>query len=786
MLLLAALIVATQAAAASPQQPTPSDSTRADSTRRIPVTAEHLATAFRDATARDLLQRARVTRLRHDSAISSYDSRVRSRMTFGMSIGRIGRERILYRQESAARVQWQRDVGVHIEMTGMRAASPVTGQEVGDGIDDVHSMARSSEVSPIPYFPGSETLWIGVGAARAEVDERNLINPMAEGSEAYYTFATGDSVSFRLPQGRVIRLRELTVRPREPRWNVTVGSLWFDVETAQLVRAAFRLAAPLKMQVGIDDDASLGDRAFAYIMRGVISPATAHVTGVAVEYGLYQGRFWLPRQQSVEGYADVSLARVGMAMEHTFAYDDVNGDLQLAAIMVDTTNASRFEIVPPPDSLDAEGRRRWRDSTRAVYRVARQAVEDSALQGLRTGDMRQCDTSSTVVITRYRHRSRIPVSLRMPCTKEALIESADFTTSIFDDSESVIGSSEQEELLDAALGMAAQSGFGFVGGPRIQLGPTMMRYNRVEGFSPAARADQQLGGGFTTDITVRYGTADHVLSGEWGVSRSNARRTTRLGAYSRLAVANDWGDPLSFRSSLAAILFGRDEGFYYRARGAELRWASERGLHLDWRAFMERQRDAPQRSTFSVTGDLPANVASSAVDQYGAAVTHVAQLGVDPLRSRLFSTMRLEGASGDSTYARGSLELTLSDQLVRGLSGALTLAGGSSVGGVPPQRRWFLGGSRTIRGQDADTAQSGTAFWMTRVEFGTAFTGARPTLFADLGWVGDRSRVAEVGRPLSGVGIGASFLDGLIRFDVARGLHPRKQTRVLFYFDAPF
>ena len=36
---------------------------------------------------------------------------------------------------------------------------------------------------------------------------------------------------------------------------------------------------------------------------------------------------------------------------------------------------------------------------------------------------------------------------------------------------------------------------------------------------------------------------------------------------------SDWGHPLSFSAGLSALLFGRDEGFYYRATGAEQRAA---------------------------------------------------------------------------------------------------------------------------------------------------------------------------------------------------------------------
>ena len=39
---------------------------------------------------------------------------------------------------------------------------------------------------------------------------------------------------------------------------------------------------------------------------------------------------------------------------------------------------------------------------------------------------------------------------------------------------------------------------------------------------------------------------------------------------------------------------------------------------------------------------------------------------------------------------------------------------------------------------------------------------------------------------MSGVGIGASMLDGLIRADVSRGLFPQRRVRLDVYLDAKF
>ena len=102
------------------------------------------------------------------------------------------------------------------------------------------------------------------------------------------------------------------------------------------------------------------------------------------------------------------------------------------------------------------------------------------------------------------------------------------------------------------------------------------------------------------------------------------------------------------------------------------------------------------------------------------------------------------------------------------------------------QRWWYLGGTETIRGQRADSAQSGNAFWLGRLELARTDVGVRTSLFGDIGWAGDRTKFSEVGRLLSGVGIGVSGLDGLIRVDVARGIYPRQETRVNLYLDARF
>jgi len=163
--------------------------------------------------------------------------------------------------------------------------------------------------------------------------------------------------------------------------------------------------------------------------------------------------------------------------------------------------------------------------------------------------------------------------------------------------------------------------------------------------------------------------------------------------------------------------------------------------------------------------------------------------GLDPNGFRLLSDLRLEGATGRRDYGRIALDATLShpvgQMLGRSFSAAVTAGAGTSIGHVPVQRLWYLGGTNTIRGEPVGVA-SGDSYWLTRTEVGYGSPGMRRLAFLDLGWAGDRRSWDEVGRPASGAGIGFSFLDGLIRADIARGIYPLKQWHTALYLEAKF
>ena len=84
--------------------------------KRPPITPAILASAFKDARARDLLLRARTARLNQDSTLTGYDASAYERMSVGMGFKKIGRDRLLMRSERAAHVVWQRSRGAIIDV----------------------------------------------------------------------------------------------------------------------------------------------------------------------------------------------------------------------------------------------------------------------------------------------------------------------------------------------------------------------------------------------------------------------------------------------------------------------------------------------------------------------------------------------------------------------------------------------------------------------------------------------------------------------------------------------
>jgi hypothetical protein len=684
-----------------------------------------------DETAMQFLARARIARLRNDSALASYEATALQRVTMSVGLRAIGGERIAYRRESAARVHWDRTQGSWVEVLGARSfRGAFSGNFGGDSDRDL------AQAVALPYFPGREPLWSGdgmvtdfVGQARAasdSVNTRELVNPLAHGAEAFYEFTIGDSTFITFPDGRRITLRELRITARRPQWNLIVGSFWFDDATADLVRAVYRLSMPTDI---LAITAERGDdRRPPVWLRGFVSPLTSSIDIIAVEYALIDQRFWLPQLQWLEGKVTAGPARATLRIEHRFSYAAVNG------------------VTPPAPA--------------------------------------PTDSARTLVVRRY--GGAIAIATHIPRDRDALARSPLLPASILDDDEEVFDASARRELTDV-LGIGLQPGWA-PQSPTWSYGLPVSRYNRVEGLSTGLGVAQALGRGYTVVALLRASAADRQLNGELTTTRTNGRREIGVAAYRRLAAMNDWDEPLSLSASIPALLFGRDNGAYFRTSGVELTQRSTRWSGLHARLFVERQRSASVETRWSAFGDrdrVPENPAATPVTITGVSLHATPQVGTDPQRWRVAGEVAVEAATGTVDYARGLAEMTLSHGLGGALIGGVTAALGSSVGELPPQRAFYLGGPSSVRGHRA-LSVTGDAFWMARTELGAELRVVRPALFADIGWAGTRNAWRDIGRPLSGAGVGASVFDGLMRIDVSRGMSPVRQWRLDVYLDARF
>ena len=101
---------------------------------------------------------------------------------------------------------------------------------------------------------------------------------------------------------------------------------------------------------------------------------------------------------------------------------------------------------------------------------------------------------------------------------------------------------------------------------------------------------------------------------------------------------------------------------------------------------------------------------------------------------------------------------------------------------MPLQGLWYVGGTQSARGYEG-ALLGGTAFWRTRAELATSLPAARLVVFGDAAWAGPRS-AWETDPRLISTGVGASFLDGLVRLDLSRALRSPTGWRLDLYLDA--
>ena len=473
----------------------------------------------------------------------------------------------------------------------------------------------------------------------------------------------------------------MKIEARWPKWNLSVGSFWFDEATAHLVRAVYRISMPMDVWTEVKDEDAVRkkDRAVRdsediasgragdataplaqgggrggrggrgrvrinnnnddppVLVKAIVNPLKVDISAITMEYGLYNQRFWLPRTQALEGQAQVMFMRVPVTVEQKFKYESVNEDLGVLPIPPRTV--SRVAVLR--DSLDsARTNRVLRDS------LVREAVR---ARGKEIAAQREKDCAATGMYStiQRRYEGTLSVAMRIPCDSAKLANSPDLPPSIYDKGDEVFGGAERD-LLVKALSFGLQPAWG-PQAPTVDWGLSKTRYNRVEGISTGVGLTSALGAGYTATLDARGSWADKQLNGGFSLARSNGRSTIQGTVYRRLDVMTDFGTPLSFGASIPALLYARDEGAYFRTWGAELSGTTPKWGALEWRLFGEQQWKADVNSRWTLFGGgndsrFIANPAAQQANEFGGVAAVAFELGLDPDGLRLLSDVRVEGA----------------------------------------------------------------------------------------------------------------------------------------------
>ncbi|MGH7502712.1 MAG: hypothetical protein ACREL7_13275 [Longimicrobiales bacterium] len=215
------------------------------------------------ARALQLMDMARERRAQPlaDSTLQNYRATAEGVVYFYLD-RRDADERVLVRTDQVAvEVFWAQPDLTKQRIVGLRDRSALPNRMyyhldhltvVQNGFGDVMRMGDGDEVADVPH-------------------------PAAPGSDSIYDFRLTDSLSMRLP-GRPtpIKAYRIDVRPVHMDRSAIIGSVYVDHETGDIVRMTFTFTP-----------VSYVDRRLERI-------------NVSLDNGLWQGRYWLPNEQSVE------------------------------------------------------------------------------------------------------------------------------------------------------------------------------------------------------------------------------------------------------------------------------------------------------------------------------------------------------------------------------------------------------------------------------------------------------------------------------------------------------
>lgn len=671
-----------------------------------------------------------VRRRAADSAVADYRARIHYRLAVGLGRRRWARVPTAAVEEQVADVQWQRPNDLRVDVRGRRARS--------------RSELGLSSVWDRPWFV-PRSVDDSVRIFSDDFPATGALHPLASGAPNWYRYEAAGGMSVAPGSGGTLHLVQVRVTPRRTGPALIAGEMWIDSASAEVVRLAFRyVGSGLWVRPeGAERSDSSSARRINAIANQIVS------IDADLEYGLQDGRHWMPRRQVISGRVRIPLVSdVVIPFRAVTTFDEmvINGGRPIA-----------FELPLPPDHPDSLAARREarRDSLRAERRG------DGDADSLRSWNYAARWTGGRYELHRPSNDSlRLYGGWTDSLWLEADPEDAARARAVEAELARLA-----ETLPDSVLGGRSHG----VGYERLT---DAVRYDRVQGLS--------LGLGYRASVpgldfaglyaTVRYGFSDDRVTGRVSLRRDAPEGRLTLSGYRDVVNVDPFAPAPGIGNTLNALFVSHDDGDYALVRGgsAVYETAPGTGLELAVGARYERQT-AVARAAESELNDFLGGAGlfplNPAVDEGRFGGGFVRLSGVGDLRWH--ATADVLGGGGTTTGR-------LHGEIRHGIGGrrGATVRVKSGIATAPTLRQsaFRLGGVGTVRGHEYGE-RVGQAFWAAQLDVAPVRGRLRPVLFLDAGQAGGAESLLS-GKVLAGAGVGVSLFSGLVRFDVSRSLAP--------------
>ena len=708
------------------------------------------ADAYFDETARRLVLGAKAARDTARLSLDSYTAVIRERMAFEMPAVR--RSRPWINGERTARVRWSRDEPTIVHVLAARFRQPLVGGNEPEYFRGLRTERFAADPLGDPFAFGFAVF------AQSPEAVATTYSPLEDGSERYYRFRSGDTISVQLSDGSTLQAIAVTVVPRFRSIRLVSAIMWIDPESLGLSRVAYRLAKPVNrefswqlrsggrwspgLNLGIRPldaaDSTLTNTASAAtdtvptstptfsdrLVNGALNASLPRfemdISTVVADYGLWEMRHWLPRSVTWRGHITVAegVTAAGVVPPSVPAMIDWT-------LEIDDIRERGADAAPGTPATAAEALRMWRQEGDSI-----------------DGEPAAADPGETVTIT--------------PADRESLTTSDLLPPSLWE-GEGALDPAALERIASelADIGTGREGEHRGAANPWLFDPPVktlrLLRYNPVEHVSVGTRLHRDFDWGRAA-LTTRVGTARLELPDiDLTLQRDHSSHRMLVSFYRSLRD----GDPAAPRAGAPAVYVTGERADFHWSHGAAVRFlppAGERNW-LSLRLFAEQDAD--------IVSDTKRN-------RVGAVAAWRPWWG--GLEQGSFGgggRASIRASAGDNPHARAVVEAALVIPLPARLALGMQ-AGAAGVWGEPaPQDLWRIGGSGSwLRGHSE--AVRASRIRMARVDL------HRPIRFFRLSVFGDWARAS--GDDFYAVGAGLVFMDGIIRVDVARGLRRGREA----------